>query len=902
MSNFFQTNIVPDKPKVLENERVFVYVPKATGTNPGIAKFDNTDFNVSNGNVSLKWPMKMQIEQLSDPLNTLSRVKLLDDEFEYTNNNTTIKNPVTGDSYSSQLAELRLKRQNRNAFLRPDLVMLTQNDFGVTIDTNGYAKYYIKANNPFERPSLVKINDKDFKISNNIVGINWPYANNESSLNNNGYGLVKINSNGYLKFNNNEELDLDISKLQSLNGIKPAYSGNEQSGFILSDYVDDNGNAKIVNGHSVLSITKESVGLNKVQNKSFDEYVYNDFGSSMKLYFDESFANKLNTNIWNEYFSDWRPPTQTKSTPQKWFTSLEAEDESIRDSIKSFKLFLGYFYNLQNLESLHPADGRLYGCFAFVNDTGTYFSVQSTNTKYLVQNDEQFISFINDNKSSFELNDTIGIVETGELYKWNDTDAILQSENVAYSWYDTTLSELSFQQFAETDASAFMPDGVASSGSSGKWAQSDHIHPTDVTRLDKDIYKGTKVYINSEYGDGFEFNLWEETESGEYIYDRYVNIPYVRKSKYIHNWNGNSTFVDSENSQESYWSGTLDEYNNQLDDIGNNSLIVVDDEEFADDISVTYKDLDNQGLTVDAVYPTEKIVVIANDFDSVVGRPITIKKYASITGKDRYAIEKIDIAQKEGLPIISSNVNGIISFNTFELMSNKVLVSDNDGKLSYIDIEPNSIIHSSQENMILAPNKILVSSSNNEVKIYDTGEISNKLILSDGFGSIMTKTFANSDRLIITKENGTVGEYEVNVDNLLVSKFGNDITILPAGEILISGNGNEIETYDTGAISGKVLVSNGNGGLKVSDINSGKLLYTSSQGAMSAFPMSSSDIGKFVGVDENGSPTLLSPPVVPTTLPITTFTNNPGINSSGMVISKLTSDPGIYYEGVLYLW
>lgn len=56
-NNIFQQRIKPVTPKVLANERVFVYVPRATTSEPGIAYYNPEDFTVSNlGQVSIIWP------------------------------------------------------------------------------------------------------------------------------------------------------------------------------------------------------------------------------------------------------------------------------------------------------------------------------------------------------------------------------------------------------------------------------------------------------------------------------------------------------------------------------------------------------------------------------------------------------------------------------------------------------------------------------------------------------------------------------------------------------------------------------------------------------------------------------------------------------------------------------
>ena len=60
--NIFQRTIVPEKPRILSEERVYVYVPRATNDTAGIASYESTDFLVNNGKVNLVWPMKMDIE------------------------------------------------------------------------------------------------------------------------------------------------------------------------------------------------------------------------------------------------------------------------------------------------------------------------------------------------------------------------------------------------------------------------------------------------------------------------------------------------------------------------------------------------------------------------------------------------------------------------------------------------------------------------------------------------------------------------------------------------------------------------------------------------------------------------------------------------------------------------
>ena len=182
-NNIFQQQITPVKPKTIESERIFVYVPTAAKNIQGIASYNDRDFGVNNGHVSLIWPEQMLIEQLANPLNNISKIKLLSDEFVNTNNSANIKNPVTGTVYNSNTAEVKLNRQMRDAFARPELVMLDDvSDFETVVGSNKYVKYVLKRNNPLEQPSLIQISTADFIRKNNIVSINWQPVNEKINI------------------------------------------------------------------------------------------------------------------------------------------------------------------------------------------------------------------------------------------------------------------------------------------------------------------------------------------------------------------------------------------------------------------------------------------------------------------------------------------------------------------------------------------------------------------------------------------------------------------------------------------------------------------------------------------------------------------------------------------------
>ena len=971
--NIFQSNIVPEKPRILREERVYVYVPKATSDSPGIASFKPEDFGVNDGRVSLIWPMQMDVERLADPTQNVSRIKVLDSEFENTGNAASVSNPVTGTTYTSLNAEVQLKRKDRNAFERPDFVQIDQNDFEATRDANGYVKYTLKKNNPLETPSLVQLDTQDFKrTQSGIVQINWPIANTDKgSDNTDGFGLVRIaeDSKGCLNYDDegNLQVDLEAVRTSGFISILPTYGGTKENGFEdIDDYRDSvTGLAKRdAENHPLIAITKEAVGLSQVENKAFGSYTYEDFGNTMKQYFEDKFNLKLDKQTWDTLFSDWNPPSTDKSTPQQWFEILEGTDESLREQLRTIRLFLGYFDDLNALTALYPASELVYGSTAYLLAYRTYYAVRTQNVDkmfdtdaeaqsyeppkdskgnylyaiyitgskatdnrfiwtsesksyvpygdansaiwldYFLNEDEDLASFIEDNRATLVDSDRIGIRETGQVYIWNGTQAELSADKVYYEWYDTAVSNLSFMDFVEKSASAFQQDGVASPGNSGLWAQSNHVHPSDTKKLDLSIYQRTNVTVKSEFDNGeddFVFNFYEVDDEGIYNPNRTVNIPYVRKGQTLHNYKGSpNTFVDSEVSSEHYWAGSAADFTNEKDSIPNNSLIVVDDnEDFIVADFLSDSDLALQGITIDPYHPTDKVVITNNtDAQKLVGVPLTIV-HTTVNGEDRYNLSPIAGLVGEDQMIVSTLKNGLVTIKTKELEEGKILVGGVDGAVSQSNIIADNLIVKADT---FDANQLVIAAPDNSVKTWNTGMQSERLVVSDGLGGVTLKTFNFPKSLLVSNTEENLEEAAISVDNVLVAANSMDTTVLPAGEILIADNGNVIKTYDSGSVANRMLVSDGNGGVKVSTLDANKLLYTSEDGVPAALPMSVADAGKLVGVNAQGMPSLVNAPAQPTTLPVTKVTTNPGANPNGLIVAVLNGDPGTYSEGVLYLW
>ena len=893
-NNIFQRQITPVKPKVLEQERIYVYTPIADTSTQGIASYNDTDFKVNRGVVSLIWPEQMLVERLADPLTNISNIKLLSDEFEHTNTPATVTNPTTKTTYTSNTAEVKLNRKDRNAFEKPDLVMLDQNDFETTTqDDTDYVKYTLKKNDPLATPSLVQLDNQDFKRdAQGIVSINWPYAHNSGgTTKTNGYGLVKISSNKGLKFDDSGNLIFD----SSIVNVHPTYGNPTFSGY--SSYVDNRGIAvKDENGYPKVAITKDAVGLDKVENKAFGDYTWSNLSDNIKTEInnriEQSGTTKVN-DLETKWFGDWTPPTESKNTPQKWLTSLDDNAESIWESITSLKRFLGYYDNLDALKAAHPANRDVYGSTAFLLSSQTYWAVRATGVTYVLARDEELNPFINNNKSKFKVGDKIGIVETNQIFVWDGTQANLSGASLTYEWYNTNVSTTEFTDYMETDASKFKSNGMASAGTSGLWAQSDHIHPTDKTRLSVKDFNETAIHLVSDLSDEYP-NFLITLDNTKPI--SYVNIPYVRKGQYLHNWNGQLAFNDTEASTEKYWRGTGDEFFEHLNEIDNNTICMVDDGEttvLGDFLTTSM--LTNQGITIDQFDTNEQMVIIKrNEVDALYGRPITLAKSLDIsTTEDRYVLRPI-VLQDTGSQVVVGE-NGQLTSKRY---TDNLLLTAENGNLASGVLHQESVLSTNRngQSIKLEGAKLLMTDGNNVVTVKDFGVQADRLIITDGLGNIKPRRNTNSNVLLKTGSNNTVEETTINPEKLLLVP-----DTITNGAILLSNDTNSPNQFVTTKLN-KLIVGNGTGGIQESTLASNKLLYTTDIGVIGTFSMTANDAGKLVGVNLSGAPTLIPSPIIPKTLPVTVYDQEPGVNQNGLVVCRLSVDPGIYSDGVLYMF
>lgn len=817
--------IAPEKPKVLAEERIFVYVPIANDKDKGIASFEIKDFKAPLGHVKLQWPMDMMVERLADPTLRPSLTKVLPDEFEKSLVVTKLINPVTGVEYESSTAEIKLNRKNRNALVRPDLVMLGSDFVAQVVNgPNGelYNSYNIKRSSPLTTPSLVQVDVNDFLYQGGLVKVNWPLAHNPAlgSSRANPYGMVKIKAGDGLKFDVENNLQVDIDVLKANTSIKPSYTVENEDFIDISTGLakrDDDGN-------TLIEITKAAVGLGLVENRTFASREYSEFGTNMKAYFQSEFDAKLNKSLWdgvNGLFRDWDAPSEEKNTVQKWLESLQASDASLQSSINALGSFLGFFNTSGELIAAHVPSEELSGKTAFVLGTSSYWAIRF---------------------------------------------------NVVWEWYNTE-SELSFTSLMELDANNVKVNGLAPSvGSSGKWVSSDHIHPSDPTKVSTDLL----IQVRTEAPTLNDFRI--DLQGGD------LNIPYVKTGKYLHNWKKNTgVFTQDETTDEAFWAGSLEEFDNAiLDDLPNGAIIVVDDDEYFEPGElVTVEVMDMIGITVpdpDSEF-THQFVVVDNT-RALYGVPVTVTVEPAIEGRGerrRVVALPIDpVVGSQDLAVVVDSANGS-TIGKLSLASKRLLKTDDEsGKVTNSDLNPYNMINTGLGDTIveLESDRIIMSDVGNTVKIWSSGIVANRPIGSDGLEGLSV-ILLDAERLVKTDGDGGLSNVAWLESNLIKTDNGEVSIVLTEDVVVLAGINNTVKSWESGGSENALVVRGAQPGtIKVrTSTVANKILMTGLNGTIQEIPLGS-DGQMLVSAGEN-SPGWIDIPEAFEHLPQTVLTVNP---------------------------
>lgn len=784
MSNIKYEQITPITPRVLESDQLTVYIPTAGyETAAGISSYNKEHFIVTNGHVSLSTTPEKIIEQVLGKFS---------DDF-------TVGETVT------------LTREKRDAFSKPDLVMLDKADFEETTTDDNYTLYKFRRNNPLETPSLTQFNNTQFKYSDGLIQIDTDVIATVDDMVNTVNDAITPVANNIVQIKS--ELENKIS-----------------------------------------GITKESLGLDQVENRKFSSYVYSEFGDSMQATFAEKFGAKLDETTWLTLFNDWKAKSSSISTPYTWLEYLDAERDSIWQTISAMGVFLGIFTDAAELETKYPA-----------NNAGT-------------------------NKNATAL-----VIETSTYWA-------IRRENGTYTWYDTGKEDISFYEAMETDGIAYKANGVSgSAGESGKWAQSDHVHPIDETRLSKSLYQRMNLAVTSTEPTDNDFivDLWERDSAGNPVdnpsTNLKINIPYVRTSQYLHNWNGSEQVFTGPNN-EYYWAGEVREFNDlDVDSIPNGALLIVDDGENVETgQSIGKNEIERKGINLDSA--SKDMFVITDYSEDMAGAPVTVK----LVG-EKYYVKPIDLGSVAGNMVVTKATDKGMTLAVQAFSSNHLISADELGKPTSTTIRHHNLVTTSRNDatVTLDTNRLLITESDNKVKAFDSGSVYNVLLASDGKGGIAKVTpstllgITAGNYPLVMEATGQVKTKNVDLNTVttLTGHTGN--------KLLLSTNSQALTEFDTDEVENILLASDGNGGVKRLPLGENRFVYTDASGRLATISGTGYN-GYYFGVGDNGLPTLVAPTIY-STLPVTTFASNPDSVQPSTVL--VFADPGSdLRDGCLYFY
>lgn len=687
--NTVEKQIVPDTPRSVDNQQLNVYVPFASTTRAGIAKYDTLDFIVNaTGKVSLKYTNKALISE-ADPLTKPSLIKIFDTEFKYTDS----ENPA----YPKAQIELRRDWEANNVFDRAALIKINTADF---TQSNGVVSIDWPSD-PFTQTSKLgfRFSSNYFQKSGEILSPILPRAHMQSSLND-GYGVVKIDTSvvsggrylqyidGLLSFNEGKLKDYLKNDAGQM-WIRPNYAAPPAS-HIAIDPRDVDKNVAIrkiywkqdinINGQQYLAnvevptsttfdedtmyyrtellLNKSAVGLSYVENMSIPGAISSH--NTTENVHSAEFAKVVAKTSYASDIGTVYETSQTPSTVKQRIANIDSELATVYDEIATIKnTFLGYFNNPNGSPNKESGDA------GYVANSD-YLAAIFDPTEY----DERAYLILGNT-------DTIWIIEDNV---WVDSE-ITQSPAEVYAGYKASVANIE-----DTAANIMKSDGLAAYGTSSYWSPIDHSHPLredlfifkiNTGTAESPVWETRKLTFVSQDGDAFEGEFDNSSNDIE------VNIPYVRESEYLHNWNGDftegvPTFVPGTSSNSKFvklWMGTTTELSAQFGGSVPSDVLTI----ITDDVS------EYEGELVDTVGLAAAIASLKSDILDGTSNNVTYL-FSPVPGDDFNwtAVDMSDYVPSQ-IPIdgFSFTGSGQLTFRGFQFITANTSGTDAHNLLPY---------------------------------------------------------------------------------------------------------------------------------------------------------------------------------------------------------------------------
>ena len=697
MGDIVEQRVTPNTPRVIDNQEVKVYVPVASSSQKGVAKYNPTDFFIdSKGSVNLRHPISQQrafANPLVDPEamanigqpghendNSVSLIKLLDIEFKH------LQEGEYGYDPRSILGVLKLNREqlSQESLEKPSLVMLNSLDFLQIVTAEGYTKSNIRwPLYPIDDTTKDIVEDTTRKLSfvmshvyfdidaNKLLTLNLPIASEPSEVLDaeKGFGMVRINNtatseNSWLRFvprasDGLKDLTFNEGLLgeyvsSKLNKLVPNYPNSTYiDEYVISDPDDPTGMRKLA---YLANFVKEGLTVvSKVDGKQYSNGAQLPYGEpfdedtmvqrTLLLLTKEGIGLDKIPNLDPKEWEVSNPVRTLLNIIQSGTSSSQVMPFSKKKDASEYDEDIGIEY--EQSDNPTTVKQRIANLEAKVGDL--------TNISYgfigyvTVAEGEDITNYLNTNypvtTPGFGDLTHIFVTNTNTLWGWTST-----------TWVDTNVNVIKGDEFQ------YKLNGVTKT--------------FKITSADTQA--GQEDFVTA-------FN--------NTLLQLQLNVPYVREGQYVHNWrgqlpNGVEEFTKGTSTNglfKKLWFGTSEEYQNEFPSNPDDSVIafINDDSIQYDGTLVDEGKLENRldGFTVDLLDGAEatKTYVIA---------PITVTSGLAPNSKG-WKLEEINLSEfltlhipKEGdvTNIIGSGDEntGILRYNAmdFALMSPNANATD----------------------------------------------------------------------------------------------------------------------------------------------------------------------------------------------------------------------------------
>ena len=309
-------------------------------------------------------------------------------------------------------------------------------------------------------------------------------------------------------------------------------------------------------------------------------------------------------------------------------------------------------------------------------------------------------------------------------------------------------------------------------------------------------------------------------------------------------------------------------------------MLVEDDAYLEPSDFVTFAQIDRAGLALSTDYEvsTDRFITVDRS-EALYGVPLTLTALPAVPGArgERRVVEALDFGTAYSSPpvghrmaITVDSANGRTLAQRY-FAADEMVITDNDGNLDTINIDPTELVTIDSP---LTAAQLVKATSSTKIETWSTGDVADKLIVTDGLGGVNVKTLPEN-RLVRTNANGAIETSTLMESNLLTTSIVPIPVSLDVGKILISDYNNRVKVWTSGGVENAMLLRGADDGtikLRTHSANN-RILITGANGTVSE--VAAGTVGQVLASGGTDAPGWIDAPTMAAHLPQTRFTANP---------------------------